>query len=398
MIDTVILLLPPQQFKIIQPNAFTPHADLVYQNRAIKAVISPIRLRKNHFEKLDTIVASFAGQAQKEVKANTYKPRLTLSRRKNLQGISEIMLTVELSLPKLMFGNNIEELQQKDFSAVVAKLVDVIRDMGVYIELQDLSSAAILAIHYSKNIVLTDGSTPFHLIQKIKEVCSSGRVDTNQADYGNNQTDYRNSGHCFKYHCNSYEMVFYDKIYDLEKSKISKKRAIDPDNFFDMKTLSKVRTERKKFELLRMEIRLNKRSKIKQIFAKLNIKSDITLRKLFRPAIARKVLLYYLTELEGKRSTLIDFKPSSDRTLLTLLAVHNPTLKSKQILQFFGIKKALETMTLDELKRIIVKHDAHNWNRLIKELETIKMPTSHKPFEIIRKQIEQYKPLKLRKI
>ncbi|MFA5998590.1 MAG: hypothetical protein WC747_01055 [Candidatus Babeliales bacterium] len=369
MIDTIILLIPPPQFKIVKPSEFTPSADLIYHNRAIKAVLNP---------------------TTKELKSGIYKPRLTLSRRKNLQGISEIMLTIEFSIPKLMFGNNIEELQQKDFGDVITKLNTVLFDMGVEIYAQDLQNAAVLAIHFSKNIVLTDGSTPFHFIQKIKETAMSGRLD-------NNQTDYRNAGHCFKYHCNSYEMVFYDKIYDLEKSKISRKRAIDPDNFFDMKTLSKVRTARKKFELLRMEIRLNKRNKIQSLFSKLNIKNDLTFSKLFRSSIARKVLLHYVSVLECKRSSFIDFKPQNDRSMLTMLALHNPTLKPKQIVQFFGLKKALETITLDELKKIIVKNDIYSWSRLIKELETIEMPTTQKPFAIIRNQIERYKPVRLNK-
>ena len=45
-----------------------------------------------------------------------------------------------------------------------------------------------------------------------------------------NQTDYRNEGHSYKWHCNSYEVVFYDKIKDLEKAKQSEKRAIEKDN------------------------------------------------------------------------------------------------------------------------------------------------------------------------
>ena len=45
-----------------------------------------------------------------------------------------------------------------------------------------------------------------------------------------NQTDYRNEGHSYKWHCNSYEIVFYDKIKDLEKAKHSDKRAIEKDN------------------------------------------------------------------------------------------------------------------------------------------------------------------------
>lgn len=369
MIDTIILLFPTHQFRISKPHAFTPNADLVYQNKAVKSAQNP---------------------SKQELKSGIYKPRLTLSRRKNLQGICEVMLTIEFSVPKLLFGNNIEELQQKDFAAVVFKLQIILHDMGIEISLLDLQTADIISIHYCKNIILTDGSTPFHYIQKIKEVAAPSTLD-------HNQTNYRNSGHCFKWHCNAYEVVFYDKIFDLYQAKKSTKRAIDPVKFLDLKRIEKLRSANKKFEILRMEVRLNKRAKIKQLFAKLKIKNNLTFNKLFRPIIARKILLHYATTLESKRSSFVDFKPLNDKQLLTSLTLHNPTLKPKQLLMFFGLKKALETITLDELKKIIVKNDVYSWNRLIKELEMITMPSSQKPFEIIRQQIERYKPLKLYK-
>lgn len=369
MIDTVVLLIPFQQFKIEKPSIFNPDASLVCQSASIKSVLNPLK---------------------KETTQGIYKPRLTLSRRKNLQGISEIMLTIEFSLPKLMLGNNIEELQLKDFSKVISKLHTTLDDMGIEIALPDLQNAEIIAIHYSKNIALTDGSTPFHYIQKIQQLAAPSFLDSNQ-------TSYRNAGSCYKYHSNSYEVVFYDKIYDLYKAQKSKKRAIDAINFVDLKQLEKLRTKRKKFEILRMEVRLNTRRKIKSLFTKLKVKTDLTLRKLFRPATARKVLLHYVTMLESKSSSFIDFKPLSDQELLTTLALHNPDLKPKQILQFFGFKKALETMTIDEIKKIIAKENHVSWNRLIKELESIVTPSRQKSFDIIRKQIEEYKPLKLRK-
>lgn len=371
MIDTIVLLIPPQQFTIINPESFTPCSDMIYQHRATKAILNP---------------------SVKERKANIYKPRLTLSRRKNLQGISEIMLTIEVSLPKLIFGNNAEELQLKDFPTIIQKLHSLLHNMGIKITNTNLQNADIIAIHYSKNIVFTDGSTPFHYIQKIQQLAKPTALDSNR-------TNYRNAGHCFKYHCNTYEIVFYDKLSDVQMiNSKGRKRAIDGDCIFDIKLLNKVRTKRKKFEILRMEVRLNKRSKIQQLCTTLNIKNDLTLRKLFRPAIARKVLLhYYITLLESKSSSLIDFKPLNDKALLTAIAVHNPQLKPKQILQFFGFKKALETVISDELKKIIVKEDGYSWNRLIKEIEMINIPLTQKPFEIIKQQITKYKPLKLRK-
>ena len=95
--------------------------------------------------------------------------------------------------------------------------------MGVIVSTDTLAQAPVCAIHYSKNIALTDGSIPFHYINKIKEANVRLSLDTNESAY-------RNDGHGYKWHCNAYEVAFYDKIKDLEKAKQSSKLAIEKDN------------------------------------------------------------------------------------------------------------------------------------------------------------------------
>ncbi len=369
MIDTIVLLIPPRHFKVLKSSSFTPNTDLVYQNQALRAVQNPHK---------------------KDIKEGNYLPRLTLSRRMNLLGISEIMLTIEASLPKLLFGNNVEELRAQDLNQIIRVLHEKLLSMNVLIEPANLAQAAITTVHFSKNITLHDGSTPFHYIQKIKESCASSRLD-------HNQTNYRNSGHSFKWHCNSYEVVFYDKIFDLITSKqTSSKRAIDTYNHFDLKRLTKLRSKKKKFELLRMEVRLNKRAVIKKLFETLKIKNNLTFQKIFKPTISKKVLLHYVDFIEQKRSQISNFKPSSDQALLSTLIVYNPSAKPKDILSCIGYKKLLETMTADEIKKLFKKQHERSWNRMISTFDNLIVPTGHNSFEIIKKQISRYKAFRLK--
>lgn len=370
MIDTIVLLIPPQHFKILKPQNFTPNTNLVYQNQAIKAVQNPLK---------------------KNLKQGNYLPRLTLSRRRNLQGISEIMLTIEASLPKLLFGNNLEELRSKDFDQIVRILHEKLLTMGILVEPVNLAQAAITTAHFSKNITLTDGSTPFHYIQKIKECCAPSRLD-------HNQTNYRNSGHSFKWHCNSYEVVFYDKMFDLIASQqTSHKRAIDAHNCIDLKKITRLRSKKKMFEVLRMEVRLNKRAVIKKLFESLKIKNNLTLQKIFKPTVSKKVLLHYIEIIEHQRSKIFNFKPSNDQALLSALIVYNPQAKPKDILSCVGYKKLLETMTADEIKKLFKKHHGRSWNRMIHIFNNFKLPTNDNAFEIIKKQLQRYKPLQLKR-
>jgi hypothetical protein len=375
MIDTIVLSLTPEMYQISDPDKFKPsaHWALLSQNKENRVRYHSIVSKQN--------------ATKKELLNGIYKPHLTLAYHRNIQGVVEPLLKIELSLPKLLYGNNFNELQYKDFRAISNKLTDALATMGVIVTAENLAIAPVVAIHYSKNIPLTDGSTPYHYINKIKEANVRFSLDTNQ-------TDYRNEGHSYKWHCNAYEVVFYDKIKDLEKARQSSKRAIEKDNELQQH-LFKTFATRHKLEFLRMEVRLNKRAKIKQLFKKLKIAADLTFKKLFKPAIAKKVLLYYLDELEQNRSPLLNVKISDDKKFLSQLSFDNPAIMPKQAMMMLGFKRALEAAPLRELKTIIGRNKPQGWYRLINDAKNVALPAWNSPFKEIRRCIEDFRTIKL---
>lgn len=354
MIDTVVLLLSSDTYTITNPERFIPSARWALNTS-----------RGSHG------IVSKQNPTAKELRAGMYKPRLTLSHRVSVGGRYDNILKVELSLPKLLFGNNINELRLKDFVTLTQTLVTVLATMGVVTTAQALAQAPMSKVHYSKNIVLTDGSTPHYYISKIKEANIKFSLDVNQ-------TDYRNDGHSFKWHCNSYEVAFYDKMHDLtDQNDIVKKN----------------RSQRKKFEILRMEVRLNKRQKMQALFKTLGIKTNLTLKSMFKPATAKKILLHYLDEIESKRPVLLDYK-ADEKALLATLLVHNPTMTPKQILQMYGLKKALEVVNTRELRSIFGKSKQRSLTRLLADVQKVKLPTTHNQFDTVREQLMKFKALR----
>lgn len=370
MIDTIIITLTHNLYQISDPDKFMPSAAWALQ--PTKSSQYGMQSKQN--------------PTKRELLNGVYKPRLTIAYRRNITARKELLLKIELSLPKLIYGNNFNELQYKDFNQVTEKLVAVLATMGVAVTAQALAQAPVMAIHYSKNIALTDGSTPYHYINKIKEAHVTRLLDTNK-------TDYRNEGHSYRWHCNSYEIVFYDKIKDLEKAKMSSRRALEKDNDLQLHLFEAFK-KRHKLEFLRMEVRLNQRKKIQQLFKKLNINADLTFQKLFKPAIAKKVLLHYLDELENNRSPFLNFKTMDDKKFLAQVAINNPDVKPKEAILFFGFKKALEACTLRELKMVIGKNNQQAWYRFMKSIEKIKLPSTQSSFGALRKQLVAFKALK----
>ncbi len=322
-----------------------------------------------------------------ELRNGIYKPRLTLTKRFNTSGRSELTLSVELSLPKLLYGNNFDEVNDDDFPIVIDKLSNVLKTMGVRVFKEILTSAPVSAVHYSKNIPLTDGSTPHYLIKKIKEANISLALDVNQ-------TDYRNDGHSYKWHSNSYEVAFYDKIKDLEMAVKSDKRSIEKDNRLQLHLFNQI-TKKQKTEVLRMEVRLNNRQKLKQLFKTLNIDSELIFKSLFSKDISQCILLHYLSEIEKQRPKILDYSPSNPTSLLAEIIISNPNLGAQKVLQLFGLKQALDTIPPRELRVMLGKSSNRSWYRLISQTKNVALPSVNSPFEAIRKNLMDFELVKL---
>ncbi|CAN5117679.1 hypothetical protein BH09DEP1_BH09DEP1_6340 [soil metagenome] len=382
MIDTVVILLSSHSYIITDPDKFVPSYFAKATKDGSARWITGISSSAVHG------IQSRQNPTKKELLAGVYKPRLTLFPSANTRNTRDIVLKVELSLPKLFYGNNFQELKGKELQPLLARLSYTLDQMGVIVDPLELAKAPVSVVHYSKNIRFTDGSTPYHYINKLKESNMKMSLDVNQ-------TDYRNEGHSYKWHCNSYEIVFYDKIKDLEKAKLSDKRATgEKDNAIQLNLFPQLR-KKKKLEILRMEVRLNKRQKMKQLFGRIGIKSDLSLKSLFKPAISKKVLLHYINELESKRPPLIDYKATSDKALLADLIFNNPMVNSKRIIQMYGLSKALEIVNRRELSAMFSKYNQRQWHRLMSDAKEIKLPRIQSPFEIIREHIMKFKVLKL---
>jgi hypothetical protein len=112
MIDTIVLLLTQDLFEIIDPDLFTPSAQWIKNNNYLLRGIS-----------------SKQNPTKKELAQGIYKPRLTLFSFDKLRmsghkstSTPKTLLKIELSLPKLLFGNNFQELTHKQFHDLVQKL------------------------------------------------------------------------------------------------------------------------------------------------------------------------------------------------------------------------------------------------------------------------------------
>lgn len=194
------------------------------------------------------------------------------------------VLNVELSLPKLFFGNNFYELTDKLLSDVVNELHRRLRNIyGLRIAPSRLMQAEVSRIDYAKNIVFTD-RTP---VSTIVGAMATGDISKT---YDVQKTNFKNGGLIYHIHANIIDIVMYDKVADLKQAKVSEKRSHEKYNQSQIKLIDEF-DARKNLSVARFEIRLSTKSKIRKELKAVDISDDLRFCHVFSADISRKILL-----------------------------------------------------------------------------------------------------------
>lgn len=260
-----MLIIPIGSFNVLDKSRFSPNA-------------------QNALSRIGGECRCYQNCSKAELQAGIYKPKLTIAKKFINTGIS-ISLLIEFSIPKLIFGNNFEEVTEEHFDVIVQVLQDALLSMAVEVGLDVLMNAKVVRIHYSKNLIITEYSTCREILQVLAKSDISKRLDVSK-------TNYKNDGEIIRYHASSYELTFYDKLKDLQTAiNLSERRAMERQNIIQSQFLEQARG----MEVLRMEFRINDMDKLKNdVFPKLNIEyPEPTFRNLFNRELSRRICLYF---------------------------------------------------------------------------------------------------------
>lgn len=341
MIDTVILVIPQSGFEILNYDAFNPSARCLYE--------APFKGKMRCFQ----------NPAKGELANGIYNPKLTVIKYPNYGGI-ETSLIVEFSAPKLLFGNNFEELENGDFEKIVDILQAKLKEMQVRVDKDSINNAGITAIHYGKNFVLEDAPSSL-VISAVEKMNISKRLDINKANF-------KNGGQAIRFHAKSYELTFYDKVKELEQSKISDQRVMENDNEIQIDLLEVLLNK----EILRMEVRLNKPKKIKQVLKACSIeKEKLTFKELFNKRISGFILNHFWDKYI--KSSMNAVLTDSDSSIELINKIKESPCRDNRLLQVFGAIKIINDEGYCTLKKIV---PSHTFYRLKKDIDQIKADKS----------------------
>ena len=379
MLDTVVLTLDQREFEVLEPDRFSPSA---------RGIVAPPYLPMG----ARGVFTCVQNPTKTDFAEGRYGPRLTLTRRKVREGFA-LTLRIEFSAPKLIFGNNFDELRSRDLEAVLATLLLSLKDAGIRTTEDLLRAARVSAIHYSKNMLLTDFTSCSMVMGELARLDLDARLDLNR-------TDYRNDGHAIRYHANSYEIVFYDKLKDLEKARFSEKRAIEKDSAVQFDLLESRSRFPKGVEVLRLEIRLGNRTRIKDALKRSGAEVEPTFAALFDIRIAKAVLGYFWSRIEAALPPAgTGTKERPEDILARVAAAASGEARPGKLLQLLGGMILLDSVGIRGLRALILRHGTpRSWQRLKRELKSLPPPAlgGFAALRQVDKALRDFKMLSLR--
>lgn len=374
MIDTIVLMLQyPEQFSIADHERFSPSTAGLFQ---------PPYYRLGGRGNINCV----QNPTTTELRSGNYKPRLTVTKRISKGGFP-ISLRIEFSATKLIFGNNFDEAEDDHFPLVVDELLKKLYEMGIRTDRQVLINAPISSVHYSKNIPLTDYTTPSSILREIFKIDLTKALDLNQ-------TDFRNEGHCLKFHANNHELALYDKMKDLQKANTSEKRAVEKDSAVQLDLFTQMKPKKPPFEVLRIEARLNKREVIRQRFEKAGITAELTFAGIFKKLIAQKILLSYLEMIEAGHA-LLGYQPRSGKDFFAYFRTIQPKAKPKKILQMLALLMLCHEIGIRGFRELLEPYGKHHWPRLKKDWKGCVIKTPSPILKPIQDALRAFEPLRL---
>lgn len=370
MLDTVAIKLKYPEFKVVNPSFFTP-ALVIQENMPVY----DFQYGRNLFK---TYIQNPTLQDKKD---GIYKPRLTAYMRFK-EGKPVYELHIEFSIPKLLFRNSLQELEDDDFSSTIALLKARLKGMAIETSEDVLRHAIVAKAHFSKNIPLAYPLTAQDAISELYKADLGRKKDINIRHYGND-------GQSLYFYASSANIIFYDKLKDITAPRT---RALDKDKLKQEKQLLQERISGKQQEILRFEVRFAKQQSLIAFLSKVldeKIK-NITFEKIFDRKLCQKALL---ASWEGIINTptsqlALKLERPPEEIFDTMIKNLNPGQNKKahslnKTLASFGLYMLINHCGARKIRNKIEKNwTIRSWKRLSKKIkestETLKeIPALH---------------------
>lgn len=350
MIDTITISIPVTSMDIKNLEQFTPSASNIFtSDRGYRIYTrNPTTLER---------------------KIRIYVPIYTLYRR--YRDSVDISLNIQFSISKLLYGNNFQEVSDYDFDSVINTLESKLLSHQIFISKERLMNGKVVAIHFSKNILLSEGlNCPMVINQLAKAVDTNLKQDVKQVQF-------KNGGQILHIHTNDSEFAIYDKVRELEQGKISEDRSIDKQVYTQLHLLDDVLLN----NYLRLEFRMTGQKAISRKlrrYAKKYSATPLTFKNLFNRDISQMMLSSFWNEEIRDRYLNIIWKDIDSYELLLSIMARNKKFSERDVIEAYFLQSIVSQKGIPTLRTTMgwIGKQGYKWTKRKKLLKDMKIEDS----------------------
>ena len=265
-------------------------------------------------------------------------------------------LTIEFSVPKLLFGNNLQMVCATDLPIVLEVLQSHLQDYGIETTTDALASAKLHRADEAFNIYLPKSISVTSVLDTLNRCLTSGHKNQFRIQYENGGTSLR-IGNA------SSDLLLYDKLQAPE--------SIGGVDYIDKRPMREILSE-PDYNILRIEKRFTTRKTVRKIFALYGICNPV-LADIFHPTMGRDILL---TEWETLLNSFVPPAQFKEDQLTQLLSFfeQNPSATPRQALVYMALQQLLEDHAVWDIKEQLLKYSSYQTiTNLFDEIKRWKM-------------------------
>ncbi|MBD5401009.1 hypothetical protein HDR61_04705 [bacterium] len=231
--------------------------------------------------------------------------------------ISDGYLTLRFSIPRLIYGSNLFEIEENDFDKVVQTLIQKLRCIGIYVSENDIRDASIWELHTCQDFNMNNTVGVAQTLQNFHKLLFSKKLDNSITEYLHDDIEKGNfiEGLKFGLKCKSYEVCFYDKY----------KQICQDDKSREFMEAVKEQTAIK--EVLRFEYRLYNSQAVKRELSNCGLSRNLTFEEIFKKDVVQRLNKHVWDKLFEPRMKIISALGSNEEDILNRLKSANITGK-----------------------------------------------------------------------
>lgn len=318
-----------------------------------------------------------------------YAPKLTLYKRV-VDGGFKYQLYIEFSAPKMLFGNNFEEMVDTDLDDLCFRLAMTLHMNGVYLQEKVLKNCSVKTVHYSKNIIFQDGTMPRY----VTDYLNKANLRKTVKEY---ETTFANDGKARYVHPKHNEsLCLYDKKQELRNAKKTERNNWEDESWCQFDILDSIG----KVEVLRVELRLGDKKIIRSVLDECGVtySKELPLQELCCVDISRKLLLCKVNYVVDKIPELLQ-QDSELGDLAELLVAVNPRARPGQLLKWVGFCALSREGWSTSKIRHELKVSNQQWSYLNRTIKSLNLPSVRfDPLENVKVQLKKFHAIRLEDI